>query len=180
MFCPLCAAQNQDQTKFCRNCGADLKAVALALNSQAPVHPEISHTRNKVAEMTEQWIKLHTDAVKSAIQGALLMATGVLFGAALAWFGKGDIQENWVLIWIIFCGWLPVWGAIALGDGISKEVQSSMIRRSINTLAAALTPPAVPAVETREFPETKAVPELSNASSVTEQTTSPLIKPQAQ
>jgi hypothetical protein len=55
-----------------------------------------------------------------------------------------------------------------------------MIRRSINTLAAAFTPPAQPVVETREFPETKAVPELSNASSVTEQTTSPLIKPQAQ
>ena|SRR5215510_1278675 len=173
MFCPLCAAQNQDQTKFCRNCGADLKAVALAINSQGPALTEVSHTRDKRAELTEQIIKLHTDGIKSAIQGVLLMVTGVLFGTALAWFGKGDIQENWVLIWIIFCGWLPVWGAISLGDGLSKQYQSHLIRRSIDTLAAALSPPAVPAVETREFPE------ISNASSVTEQTTSPLIKPQA-
>jgi len=180
MFCPLCAAQNQDQTKFCRNCGADLKAVALAINSQAPVHPEISHTRDKRVELTEQWIKLHTDGIKSAIQGGLLMVTGVLFGTALAWFGKGDIQENWVLIWIIFCGWLPVWGAISLGDGLSKQYQSHLIRRSMDTLTTTLSPPGVPAVETREFPETQTVPELSNASSVTEQTTSPLIKPQAQ
>jgi hypothetical protein len=150
----------------------------LALNIQASV-PEGNNLNEKKAELTQQWIKLHTDGIKSAIQGALLMITGVLFGAALALFGKGDIQENWILIWIIFCGWLPVWGAIALGDGISKQIQSRMINRNIEKLAAALSPPAR-AVETREFPENKAVPEVSKASSVTEHTTTPLIKPQAQ
>jgi len=178
MFCPLCASQNQDQTKFCRNCGADLKGVALAINSQAPVLKEVSQTRDKQVELTEQWIKLHSDGIKSAIQGVLLMMTGVLFGTALAWFGKGDIQENWVLIWIIFCGWLPVWGAIAFGDGISKIYQSWMIHRNMERLSAALTLPAT--VETREFPEIAAVHEGAHAASVTEQTTSPLIKPQAQ
>jgi zinc-ribbon domain len=179
MFCPLCAAQNPDQTKFCRNCGADLKSVALALNIQAATPTEVTQTRDKQVELTEQWIKLHSDGIKSAIQGGLLIVTGVLFGTALAWFGKADIQENWILIWIIFCGWLPVWGAISLGDGISKIHQSWMIHRNMARLSAALTP-SVAAVETREFPEKTALPEVSNAASVTEQTTSPLIKPHVQ
>ncbi len=34
MYCPRCAAQTVDDAKFCRSCGADLKAVALALAGQ--------------------------------------------------------------------------------------------------------------------------------------------------
>jgi zinc-ribbon domain len=178
MFCPNCASQNPDQTKFCRNCGLDLKNIALALNNLGETHRGVNNSEKKRIELTEQWIELHSEGFKRIIQGSLLILTAVLFGAALGLFLKGDVQENWVLIWIIFCGWLPVWGAITLGEGISKMHQSWMIHHNMAKLSALLNPPAN--VETREFPQTADVHEGANAASVTEQTTSPLIKPHAQ
>ncbi|MCI0388649.1 MAG: zinc ribbon domain-containing protein [Acidobacteria bacterium] len=175
MYCPKCAAQNHDQTNFCRSCGTDLKSVALALNGQLVLPTEISNIEEKKIELTQQWLKLHADGVHSAVQGTLLFGASVLMGAGLAFFSNKD---DWMIIWLIFCGWLAVWGAISLGTGIGDLIQSRMIRRSIDGLAAALTARAAPAtVETREIPETAAIPDESTHSSVTEHTTTPLMKP---
>jgi len=39
VYCPSCGAQNLDETetKFCRSCGADLRAISRALNRNLPV-----------------------------------------------------------------------------------------------------------------------------------------------
>src|SRR5258708_25619506 len=36
MFCPNCATQNADSTRFCRSCGANLSLVPQALTGQLP------------------------------------------------------------------------------------------------------------------------------------------------
>jgi len=175
MFCPKCAAQNQDQTKFCRSCGTDLKIVAMALNGQLALPAEAGNTGEKKSELTQRWLKLQSKGIDSVMQGAILFVMSVLLGAALALFSN---KEDWIIIWLVLCGWLAVWGAIELGAGFSKLIQSRMTRRGIDRLAAAMTAPeAGGADETRRLPETGAAPEAAPPLSVSEHTTAPLIKP---
>jgi zinc-ribbon domain len=182
MFCPNCAAQNQDQTKFCRSCGTDLKTVALALNAQLTLPTEVSNSEGKKAELAQQWLKLQSEWIDHAVQGGILIVLGLLAGIPLALFSTGaDWHENWVIVWLLFCGWLPVIGAIRLGTGLSKLIQSRMTLRWIDRLAAAMTTPAADAaVGTQRLPETGATPEAAPPSSVSENTTAPLIKPHPQ
>jgi len=175
MYCPRCAAQNNDQTKFCRSCGIDLKTVALAMNGQLAIPSESGNTEEKKIELTQQWLKLQADGIHSAVQGMLIFLASVLMGVGLWLFSN---KVDWMIIWLIFCGWLAIWGAISFATGISNLIQSKMIRRSIDILAAALTAPATPSAgETRRIPDTAPIPEASIPSSVIEDTTTPLMKP---
>ncbi len=169
MYCPRCAAQNHDQTKFCRSCGTDLQTVVLALNAHLMPRPEDSNTKEK------SLLKQQSGGIRSVVQGLLLFVTSAKFGVALALFSN---QPDWIIIWLLFCGWLAVWGAIEMGAGISKLILSRMTQRRIDGLAAAMTVSAAPAAgETQRLPETETAPEVSTLSSVTEHTTTPLMKP---
>jgi zinc-ribbon domain len=140
MFCPKCGAENQDQTRFCRGCGTDLEAVALALNAQLIRPVEMRPTEESKMEMAQQRQQLQVDGIHRVVRGALIFATGCLLAVPLALFGKNtDWHSNWILIWLFMCGWLPVWGAITAGTGLSNLIHSRMMQRSINSLGFART-----------------------------------------
>ena len=131
MFCPNCAAENHDQTRFCRGCGTDLEVVALALNTEI--------TPNEIGpnKESEQRLKLQIDGIRQVFQGGLIFATGILLGIPLALFGKdSDWHSNWILVWLVTCGWLPVWGAYIMGTGLSNLINSRMIKRRTDSLAS--------------------------------------------
>jgi zinc-ribbon domain len=180
MFCPKCAAQNQDQTNFCRNCGTDLKTIAMVLNGQLTLSPEISNTVEKKAELTQQQLKLQSEGGPRVVQGAILFVMGSLLGVPLYLFGAGaDWHENWILVWLVLCGWLPVWGAIAMGSGVTNMIHSRMMRHRIDRLAAALAPIAGDlSRDTQRIADTSVSPEVPTPLSVSEHTTGQLIKPQ--
>jgi zinc-ribbon domain len=175
MFCPRCAAQNQDHMKFCRSCGTDLRSVALALDVQLATSTEAGNAEAKKLELTQQWLKLQSDGIRGVVQGVLIFGASVLLGVALALFSN---NKDWMIIWLIFCGWLVVWAAFILGAGFSHLIQSRMMRRGIDRLAGAMTASGVPAAgETKRIAETEPTPEVSTPLSVSEHTTSPLPKP---
>ncbi len=149
MFCPNCAAQNQDQTKYCRSCGADLKIVALALNGQLEIPSDVRGAEAGKLELTKQWLDQQSKGIDSVIQGSLLFIVSILMGAALAFFsGKND----WMIIWLIFCGWLAVWAASMVGTGLSSLIKSRITRRGIALMSeAAHDTAAGAAVDTRRL-----------------------------
>src|SRR5262245_890082 len=176
MFCPNCAAQIQNQTNYCRSCGTDLKIIAQALEGQLALPTDAGNAEEKSIELKQRWLKLQSKWIESVTQGVSLCVISVLLGAALMAFSN---KEDWIIIWLIFCAWLAVWGALRVGDGISKLIQSRMMRRGMERLVdAATSPSAVAAGDTQRLPGTGATPEATPPLSVSEHTTAQLIEPQ--
>jgi hypothetical protein len=177
MYCPNCATQIQNQTNYCRSCGTDLKIIAQALEGQLALSAEAKNAEEKKLEFKQPWLKLHSKGIESVTQGVSLCVISVLLGAALMAFSN---KEGWMIIWLIFCAWIAVWGAFGIGDGISKLIQSRMMRRMLGGLTAAATSPAPGAAsETQRLPGTGANPEAAPPPlSVSEHTTSQLVEPQ--
>jgi|SRR5215510_8202123 len=135
MFCPQCGVENQDQIRFCRSCGTELDAVVLALDTRTASPSELSSTRENDIELAQQRLQLQVDGIHRVVRGALIFVTGILFGIPLALFSKDtDWHSNWILVWLVTCGWLPVWGAFMIGTGLSNLIHSRMTQQRIDWL----------------------------------------------
>lgn len=177
MFCPNCAAENHDQTRFCRGCGEDLEIVALALNVQLTLPRGPGRNDESKTELTQ---KLRVDGIQHVLRGGLIFATGIFLALPLALFSKNtDWHSNWILIWLFTCGWLPVWGAIMMGTGLSNLIQSSLMQRQIDRLGeAATTVSAHRSGQTKKIAEADSTSEVSAPSNTSERTTASLNKTQ--
>jgi hypothetical protein len=167
MYCPRCAAQQPDSTKFCRACGADLKAVALALSEQK-LPAEAGKEETPKAE--KSWLEKRSEGVRNTVQGSILLAAALLIGLALAIFSDKDA---WIFVWIVFFGWLACWGVIALAQGIGAIMESGVMLGRSRQIAgeAAVTTAQLPAsAEAEVIPDAPANPSAPPLS-VTEYTT---------
>ncbi|MGH9751452.1 MAG: zinc-ribbon domain-containing protein [Blastocatellia bacterium] len=85
MYCPRCAVQLVDGHKFCRACGADLKAVALALaDPQLPSKGGKNKTRapKKEKTWTEQ-VEKRLDEYLEGLFWITVFGLGVILGGAV-------------------------------------------------------------------------------------------------
>src|SRR5215212_5694830 len=93
MYCPRCATQNSDETKFCRACGANLSLVPQAMTGRLP---DARHTRrrNRHGGGDDE-----TPSLANGIQKAF-MGVGFIFVAIAARFfaPAGMIWWFWMLI----------------------------------------------------------------------------------
>ena len=140
MFCPKCSVENQDQTRFCRNCGTDLEVVAQALSTDT-LPTEFITTGETRSELVQKKEQLQVDGIRRLLQGALMFVAGILLGVPLYLFSEhADWHSDWILIWLIFCGWIPVWGAFMVGTGLSNLIQSRMTRQRLEWLFPTIAP----------------------------------------
>lgn len=164
MYCPGCAAQNAENTKFCRACGTNLEAVSLALAGQH--NPaELKKEKAKKEKTSKSWAQKQSEGARDAVHGSILLTTAVLIGVAFALFTK---IPDWIVIWTIFFGWLAGWGVVSLASGVGRMLEAKTMLRHLedaNQTARSLT-----AADPRELPVATSFPVLS----VTEQTTEPL------
>ena len=130
MYCPQCATQNPDDVKFCRSCGKELEAVALALSGKSAKPAEGG--ANQVEPKTAQdWVEKHIEGVSGITRGSILLAVSLLIGAAMALFMPASFEAPWILIWMVFFGWMAVWGGIEMAYGISGVLEAKSRLRLI-------------------------------------------------
>ena len=123
MFCPQCATQNTDNAKFCRACGTDLEAVALALTNKFP--------------QPGAWLEKYGEGKRKVTMGAILLGAGLLIGGVPSLF-LGVIFP-WVMLWTIFFGWMVGWGIISLASGVGEVVKSQTMLRQMKQSDGGLT-----------------------------------------
>ncbi|HEV2862591.1 MAG TPA: zinc-ribbon domain-containing protein [Pyrinomonadaceae bacterium] len=69
MYCPRCAAQNNDDVKYCRACGENLSVVALVLEKRLPAR--LITRLDSYLEWKDE--RLRRDSIVSGVSGAVFL-----------------------------------------------------------------------------------------------------------
>lgn len=176
MYCPRCAAQNPDETKFCRACGTNLETVAQALSGRPlPAEPS-KKEKAATLETVKSQLEKRREALHKIVQGTGLLVASLLIGLALGLFSNAP---DWIIIWVGLAGWMACWGIISVTSGIGAMMESKLIPRQLEQPVGGTTAPIarpLTADEPEMLPEASATLKLSPPPSVTEDTTEPLSK----
>lgn len=154
MYCPKCATENSDETKFCRSCGSNLSLVPQALTGRLPeVMPGRRRHRGRDRDLEHPTPATLANGITKSFMGL-----GFLF-VSLAVFAFAPAGRIW---WF----WMLIPAFTMLGKGIS-EIVSFKYGPNLTQGAAKPAIPAAP--RTGELPPHNAA--VFPPPSVTEQTT---------
>lgn len=149
MYCPRCATQNTDDTKYCRSCGSNLSLVPQALTGQLPQQRSRRRSRHR-----------GNDGPPSLEGGItrVFMGVGFVLVAAGAFFfaPSGHLWWFWMLI--------PAFAM--LGKGVADIIGSWRSPQALPPISQTTLPPAG---RTGELPQQNDA--VFPPPSVTEQTT---------
>jgi len=154
--------QNLDGAKFCRACGTNLETVALALSQQLdPAAKKPKTIKNKLEKRSEGLAKI--------VRGFGLIGGSALVGAALAVFSN---EPDWIIIWMIFAGWMACLGVIGLVSGVAALIESGFTPRQASHITGETVFRTSPlSGDDQELLHASPPPKLAVPSSVTEHTT---------
>jgi zinc-ribbon domain len=167
MYCPRCAAENLEGAKFCRACGINLEVVALALTGRQPP-AEAGKGEADAVKAEKSWMEKRSEGTGGIIRGTGLLVASLLVGIALWMFSN---EPDWIMVWVIFAGWMAVWGVISLTSGIHALTESRFMRRQMADETAGARLPALPSGVPAMLPEAQVTSRLTPPPSVTEGTT---------
>jgi len=120
MFCPQCATANGPDVKFCRSCGAGLEAVALALTK--PTKKKLD--RKKSEPTAQDWLERRIKGNSAITRGSILIIVSLLLTVPFRLFLPSTFDAPWILIWVVFFGWMTVWGGIEVANGLSSVLEA--------------------------------------------------------
>jgi hypothetical protein len=130
MYCPNCAAQNADDTKFCRACGTNLSVVSLALSNPNQLVAVPAEKERK------DWLEKRREGISTLIKGTGLIGASLLVGAALGIFSN---TNDWIFVWLGLASWMACWGIILWSQGINALVDSSYLRQQVGPASGETT-----------------------------------------
>lgn len=123
MYCPQCATPNAGDVKFCRSCGTGLESVALALSGK-PVQTVKADTKKSEPKTAQDWLEKRIEGVAGITRGSILLLVSLLIGVAIGVFMPSNFDAPWILVWMVFFGWMAVWGGIEMANGIGNVLES--------------------------------------------------------
>src|SRR5262249_53300989 len=154
MYCPKCATQNSDNTRYCRSCGANLSLVPQALTGQLPEASDRRHGRHRRRDFEHGGPATLANAVSKIFMG---------FGFVLVALGAWRFAPTGELWWF----WMLIPAFALLGKGVAELLVSMKVGSSIGQGPTQTgVPPAAQAGEFSSRNEAFIPP-----ASVTEQTT---------
>ena len=168
MYCPRCATQNLDGAKFCRACGTNLETVALALAQQLdPAQADKDAAKPKAGKNK---LQKRREGLTKIVQASGLIGASAVVGTALAFFSN---QPDWIIIWMIFAGWMACWGVMLLVSGVAALIESIFTSPQTELTTGETVSRTTPLGwgEDQEILPTPPIPKLSLPSSITEHTT---------
>jgi hypothetical protein len=147
--------------------------VALALADK--YHPE---KKDKVQASFDNWLETRRRGVNKIVRGTGWLVSSLLIGVALGLFSH---EPDWIIIWMCLVGWMTVLGVISMVTGVAGLMESRFIRRQLGGLSSAADIPMQSLNDsdraTVNGPSTAPMLQMPR-SSVTEHTTTRLIKPE--
>jgi hypothetical protein len=126
MFCPRCAADNQEDAKYCRACGADIHLVSQALAGMLPAVPERAGEKPaKKSKKKDDEGKLLEKGMENIFVGLafLLIVLGGLFYLRGAFF-----------FWV----WFIIPSLACFGEGLGQLMRSRREQRLLSARAHSL------------------------------------------
>ena len=169
MYCPRCATQNLDGAKFCRACGTNLETVALALAQQLdPAQADKDAAKKTKAGKNK--LEKRSEGLTKIVQASGLIGASAVVGTALALFSN---KPDWIIIWMIFAGWMACWGVMLLVSGVAALIESIFTSPQVELTAGETVSWTTPlrSGDDQEILPTHPIPKLSLPSSITEHTT---------
>jgi zinc ribbon protein len=128
MYCPQCAAQLVDSDKFCRACGADLKAAAMALAKQ-PLSSKAGRKKNKEPKKEKTPMEKRSKGVRDAVEGSIMIVATLLVGVPFFLSGSNPAR---MAIWAGIFGWIAIWGIFSLASGLGAIMEAaSMVTKAV-------------------------------------------------
>jgi len=140
MYCPRCAAQAVDNANFCRSCGANLEAVALALVDQQ--HPsKAGKIKIKAPKKEKIWMEKRSQGMRKVAEGATMIGTSLLIGLAINFLSSYPERMG---LWAVFFGWIACWGIFSLASGLGAIAQAATMDAEVPQSPPADDPVMVP------------------------------------
>ena len=169
MYCPRCATQNLDGAKFCRACGTNLETVALALAQQLNL-AQSDNDAAKEPKAGKNKLEKRSEGLAKIVRASGLIGASALVGAALALFSN---KPDWIIIWMIFAGWMACLGVIWFVSGVAALIESGFIPLQARNTAGETGSPTTPLAlgDDHKILHAPATPKSSLPSSITEHTT---------
>ena len=166
MFCPKCAAQNADDAKYCRGCGADISLVTEAVTGQ--LAQRLSEEEAGACGVRPRRRKEPANIENAARQFFLGLAFALVSLAILFWAPGGRNWWFWMLI--------PAFVMIGGGVGMYLRVREERGRLAPPTFSPAPASLSSPPRATG-LPPQRHTGEIVQPPSVTEATTRHLNMP---
>ena len=127
MFCPRCATQNTEDTKFCRGCGTNLANVNLVLSDPQQLS---TAALEKVASISS--VK-RRDGISKLIHGTGYIGASTLVGVALGLFSN---TNDWIFVWLGLASWMACVGIIQWSQGINKLIEARYLSAELKSAVA--------------------------------------------